>query len=95
MKQELINRIVKFRDERGWRGDQTAEALAKSLAIKSAYLLEQYQWASKEKNIDEVKSDFADLMIYAVLFAEKYGFDFEQILEEQLKKNEIRFPVVK
>jgi len=95
MKKELINRIVAFRNERGWKPDQTAEALAKSLSIKAAHLLEQYQWTNQEKNIDEVKDDFADLLIYAVLFAEKYGFDIEKIIEEQIAKNEEKFPLRK
>ena len=41
---ETMQKIMEFRDERGWKPYHTPENLAKSISIEAAELLECFQW---------------------------------------------------
>ncbi|HKL47157.1 MAG TPA: hypothetical protein VJ878_00680, partial [Candidatus Izemoplasmatales bacterium] len=59
---KLINDIIKFRDERGWKHHDTPSALAKSIIIEAAELLENYQWEDVSPNMENVKEELADVL---------------------------------
>ena len=42
-----------------------------------------------------MKEELADVMIYAIMLADKYGFDIEEIILAKIKKNEEKYPVSK
>jgi len=44
---------------------------------------------------EKVKEELADVLAYAFLLAEKYGFDVKEILMEKIKKNGEKYPVEK
>ena len=92
--EELINKILSFRDERDWKQFHTPENLAKSIMIEAAELLENFQWNNcfdKEKLVEEL----ADVMIYCVLMADSLEVDITKIMEEKLRKNSDKYPVEK
>ncbi len=92
--EELINKILSFRDERDWKQFHTPENLAKSIMIEAAELLENFQWNNcfdKEKLVEEL----ADVMIYCVLMADSLEVDITKIIEEKLRKNSAKYPVEK
>lgn len=89
---KLIDDIIKFRDERGWKRHDTPQALAKSIIIEAAELLENYQWEDESPNIENVKEELADVLIYAIAMASDLGFDPEAIIREKLDKNAIKYP---
>jgi NTP pyrophosphatase (non-canonical NTP hydrolase) len=91
----LIKKIVAFRDKRDWKQFHTSENLAKSILIEAAELLELYQWNSQEKSIDRVKDELADILIYVLLLADKYDLDIEKIILEKLNENESKYPINK
>ena len=45
--------------------------------------------------VDEVKEELADVLAFAFLMAEKYGFDVKQIILEKMEKNAVKYPVSK
>ena len=92
MNEKLIDKILRFRDERDWKKFHTPENLAKSILIESAELLEEFQWQSKEKNFNNLKNELADVLIYCVLLADHYKLDLEEIIEAKLKENEKKYP---
>lgn len=92
--EELINKILSFRDERDWKQFHTPENLAKSIMIEAAELLENFQWNNcfdKEKLVEEL----ADVMIYCVLMADSIEVDITKIMEEKIRKNSAKYPVEK
>lgn len=95
MDKELINKILKFRNDRNWEQFHTGQNLAKSIVIEAAELLEVYQWDDKEKSVDKVKEELADVLIYCVLLAEKYNLNIEDIIKEKLDSNNKKYPVDK
>lgn len=94
MKKELIERIIKFRNDRDWKQFHSPVNLSKSIAIEAAEILECFQWSS-EFDKDEVCDEFADVLIYCALLADALEVDMDKIVETKLKKNEERYPVSK
>ncbi len=92
---KLVEEIMKFRDDRGWQSNDKPENLAKSIIIEAAELLENYQWGPDHANIENVKEEIADVIIYAIAMAHDLGFDIEKIIKEKLAKNAVKYPAKK
>lgn len=91
---EVTKEILKFNAERDWDQFHSPENLAKSICIESGELLECFQW-NNEYNIEEVKSELADVINYALLLADKLGVDPEQIVLDKMKETGKKYPVEK
>jgi len=92
---DIINKIIEFRNQRGWENNDQPENLAKSIIIEAAELLENYQWGPDHADLVNVKEEIADVIIYAIAMAYDLGFDVEKIIEEKLVKNAIKYPIKK
>ena len=95
MKKETYDRLLKFRDDRDWSQFHTGENLAKSLIIEAGELLEVFQYSDKEKSIDKVKEELADVLMYALLLADRYNLDIDEIINEKIDSNEKKYPADK
>lgn len=94
--QQIIDRIKTFTKERDWEQFHNAKDLALALSIEASELNECFLWKSAEQgNVDKIKDELADILIYAILFADKYNFDFKELILEKLDKNEKKYPVDK
>ncbi|MFA7561300.1 MAG: nucleotide pyrophosphohydrolase [Candidatus Izemoplasmatales bacterium] len=92
---KLLEEIIKFRDERGWRNHDTPQALAKSIIIEAAELLENYQWEDTSPNLENVEEELADVLIYSLAMCSDLGLDPEKIIRNKLVKNEVKYPKIK
>lgn len=92
---EVINRLIKFRDDRNWKQFHTPNNLAKSIAIESSELLINYQFDDHYFDLENVKDELADIMAYCFMLSEHYGFDLETIMNDKIDKNEEKYPVGK
>ncbi len=93
---EIIAEIIKFRDERDWEQFHNPKDLAIALNIETSELLELFLWKDAESaNKEKVKEELADILTYAFLIAEKYGFDVKNIIREKIKINSAKYPVDK
>ena len=94
--QDLRNNIKAFVKERDWEQFHNAKDLALALSIETAELNEYFLWKSHdEANVDKIKDELADILIYAILFADKYGFDIPKIINEKVEKNAAKYPIDK
>jgi NTP pyrophosphatase (non-canonical NTP hydrolase) len=89
---KILEEIVKFRDERGWRDHDTPQALAKSIIIEAAELLENYQWEDTHPNLTNVEEELADVLIYSLAMCSDLGLDPETIIRKKMVKNEVKYP---
>jgi NTP pyrophosphatase (non-canonical NTP hydrolase) len=91
MNQDLIEKIINFRDERNWDQFHNPKDLAISISLEAAELLETFQWSGadleKSNKLDNMKEELADVLIYSILLAEKLNLDISEIIEHKLKKN--------
>ncbi len=92
---ELLKTIIDFRNKRGWEKHDTPQALAKSIIIEAAELLENYQWEDSTPDLENVKEELADVLIYTLAMVNDLGFDPEKIIYEKLEKNKIKYPEIK
>lgn len=95
MKNETYKRLMKFRDDRDWSQFHTGENLAKSIMIEAGELLEVFQYTEKEKSIEKVKEELADVFMYAMLLADKYNLDIDEIINDKMDSNERKYPAEK
>lgn len=92
MKKETYDRLMKFREDRDWAQFHTGENLAKSICIEAAELLEVFQWTDKEKSMDKVREELADVIMYCTLMADHYHLDIDEIVNVKLDANEKKYP---
>lgn len=99
MKEEIIEEIIKFRDERNWNQFHTPKDLSISISIEANELLEIFQWKEDEevldKNKKEIKEELADIMIYAIILSHELDIDLEKAIYDKLNKNSKKYPVDK
>jgi NTP pyrophosphatase (non-canonical NTP hydrolase) len=93
---EIMESILKFRNERDWEKFHNAKDLAICLNIESAELLECFLWkAEDEVNTEKIKDELADVFYSAFLIANKFNLDIKEIILDKLKKNEAKYPIEK
>ncbi|OFI49357.1 nucleotide pyrophosphohydrolase [Floricoccus tropicus] len=93
-----MEKINKFRDDRNWRQFHNEKDLAISISLEASELLEIYQWKNSEegnKDIEHIKEELADVLIYSYMLADNLNFDIDKIIEEKLIKNDEKYPVEK
>ena len=95
MKQETIERIRKFTDDRDWDQFHTPANLAKSISIEANELLECFQWSDTEYDLEHVKEELADVIVYCQNMLDKLGLDVDEIVMSKMTKNEVKYPVEK
>ncbi len=95
MKQETIDRIRKFTEDRDWDQFHSPSNLAKSIVIESAELLECFQWDNEQFDEQHVKEELADVMVYCQNLLDKLGFDADEIINMKMTQNEAKYPVEK
>lgn len=95
MKQETINRILKFTADRDWDQFHTPANLAKSISIEANELLECFQWSDTDYDLEEVKDELADVIVYCIDMLDKLGLDADEIINRKMSKNEAKYPVEK
>ena len=64
MNKETIERIRKFTIDRDWDQFHSPANLAKSISIEANELFECFQWDEEHYDINEVKEELADVLVY-------------------------------
>lgn len=92
---DVIEALLKFRDERNWKQFHTPENLAKSIVLEAAELLENFQWQTHNESIENIKDELADIMTYCLFMCEHYQLDINDIILEKMNKNAKKYPIEK
>lgn len=93
-----MDKVNQFRDERNWRQFHNEKDLALSISLEASELLEIFQWktaAEGVENLDAIKDELADVLIYAYMLADNLNLDIDDIIERKLIKNKEKYPVEK
>jgi NTP pyrophosphatase (non-canonical NTP hydrolase) len=94
--EELQKLLIEFRDDRDWAQFHNAKDLALALSIEASELNELFLWKkAEEANVEKVKEELADVIGYALLIAEKYNFDINEIVKNKISKNAEKYPIDK
>ena len=95
MKKETIQRIRKFSEDREWGQFHSPANLAKSISIEANELLECFQWSDENYDLQAVKEELADVLVYCRDLLDKLNVDEDEIVNEKMDKNEAKYPVEK
>ena len=94
--QEIIDALIKFRNERDWEQFHNPKDLALAINVEAGELLEIFLWKNADDvNKEKVKEELADVFAFAFLLADKYGFDVKQIVLNKIESNSAKYPVDK
>jgi NTP pyrophosphatase (non-canonical NTP hydrolase) len=96
---EIIDALVKFRNERDWEQFHDSKNLAIAIACEAAELNELFLWKTLEEceqvDEDKIKEEVADILAFSFLLAERHGFDIKEIMLNKIRKNGEKYPVHK
>lgn len=95
MNQQTIDRIRKFTEDRDWDQYHSPENLAKSIVIEASELLECFQWNNEEYDLQHVKEELADVLVYSRNLLDRLGLDEDEIVNMKMDQNEKKYPVDK
>lgn len=100
--QDFLAAVRAFRDARDWSQFHTPKQLAAALAIEAAELQECFLWRTDEQvdaemttaaGRDAVAEELADVMMFALLLADRLGIEVGRAIATKLAINEQRYPV--
>jgi dCTP diphosphatase len=101
---ELKNRLLAFVRERDWEQFHSPKNLSMALAAESGELMEHFLWATPEQSLvvandpakrGKIADELADVVIYALEFANITGLDVAAAIEAKMASNAKKYPVEK
>lgn len=97
---EIKSRVLEFVRVRDWERFHSPKNLSMALAAEAAELMEHFLWDSPEASVQRAKEDavadeLADIVIYAIEFANMTGIDLSKAIEAKMAKNARKYPVEK
>jgi len=101
---EIKARVLAFARERDWEQFHAPKNLSMALAAEAGELMEHFLWATPEASRtiaqDEIKlrkieEELADVVIYALEFANMTGIDVAAAIEKKMAANAAKYPVEK
>ena len=99
---DLVAAACRFRDARDWAQFHTPKNLAAAVAIEAAELQERFLWktdAEADKALTDpahlagVADEIADVVMFAMLLADRLGIDLAEAITAKLAANEAKYPV--
>lgn len=101
---EIKSRVLAFARERDWEQFHAPKNLSMALAAEAAELMEHFLWAepAASRSIVEqpakrakIEEELADIVIYALEFANMTGIDVATAIERKMSANAAKYPVEK
>ncbi|HUR60197.1 MAG TPA: nucleotide pyrophosphohydrolase [Opitutaceae bacterium] len=101
---ELKGRVLAFVRERDWEQFHTPKNLSMALAAEAGELMEHFLWATPEQSRaialepakrSKIADELADVVIYALEFANMTGLDLSAAIEAKMASNAKKYPVEK
>ncbi len=100
--ESLKAEVADFIRQRQWERYHDPKAVAMSIAIEAAELLEAFQWlepdeswaaVKDESQRNQVADELADVLIYCLSFANLADIDLSTAIRSKLNRNKKRFPI--
>ena len=101
---ELKSRVLTFVRERDWEQFHSPKNLSMALAAETGELMEHFLWESGEQSLAianlpanraKIADELADVVIYALEFANMTGLDVAAAIEAKMAANAKKYPIEK
>jgi len=100
----LKQRVHEFALERDWLQFHSPKNVSMALAAEAGELMEHFLWTDSEASHDraregkrraDIEDELADIVIYALEFANVTGIDLADAITAKMAKNAAKYPVEK
>lgn len=102
IKQETIDRIIQFRNDRDWAQFHTLKDLSLGLGIEVAELQEFFLWKNNQELTETINSkresigdELADIFIFLAYLSNDLGIDLDEAINRKIEKNDKKYPIEK
>jgi dCTP diphosphatase len=101
---EIKTRVLAFARERDWEQFHAPKNLSMALAAEAGELMEHFLWATPEASRTiaqdaakrrKIEEELADVVIYALEFANMTGIDVAAAIETKMAANAAKYPIEK
>ncbi len=101
---QLKERVLAFARERDWEQFHAPKNLSMALAAEAGELMEHFLWSTPEASREiarssikrgKIEEELADVIIYALEFANIAGIDVTQAVQRKMQANAAKYPVEK
>jgi len=101
---QLKDRVLAFARERDWEQFHAPKNLSMALAAEAGELMEHFLWSTPEESRataadpakrGKIAEELADVIIYALEFANATGMDVAASIEAKMAANAKKYPVEK
>lgn len=101
---EIKAKVLAFARERDWEQFHSPKNLSMAISAEAAELMEHFLWQSSEQSLEDmstsdlrepVEEELADIMIFAIEFANVAGIDLSEVIERKMRRNAEKYPVEK
>ena len=101
---ELRERVLAFVRERDWEQFHSPKNLSMALSAEAGELMEHFLWSSPDESRKiamegakraKIAEELADVVIYALEFANATGLDVAASIESKIAANARKYPVEK
>ena len=101
---DLKQRVLAFAQEREWGQFHSPKNLSMALAAEAAELMENFLWSTPEESRalardarkrEAIEQELADVVIYALQFANQTGIDVAAAIAAKIEFNARKYPVEK
>ena len=101
--QDLKTVVENFVEERDWAQFHSPKNLSMALAVEASELMDLFKWKTveeaqeemKDKLLEDAADELADIMIYAIAFANRNGIDIAKAVTSKTEKNKAKYPADK
>jgi dCTP diphosphatase len=101
---QLKDRVLGFARERDWEQFHAPKNLSMALAAEAGELMEHFLWTTPEESRSvarepakrsKIAEELADVVIYALEFANATGLDLAAAIGAKIEANALKYPVEK
>ena len=100
IKQETINKIIKFRNDRDWGQFHTIKDLCIGLNIEVSELQEIFLWKNDlelkkiiKNNKESIGDELADIFIFLAYLSNDLSIDLNEAINRKIDKNGNKYPI--
>jgi|TARA_B100000315_G_C14258428_1_gene443000 NTP pyrophosphatase (non-canonical NTP hydrolase) len=98
----LIDKIIKFREERDWKQFHSLKDLCLGIGIEVAELQELFLWKTDKQienliktNKEQLSDELADIFIFLAYLGNDLNINLNEAVLNKIEKNKQKYPVSK
>ena len=100
--QELMDEVIKFREERAWQEITNLKDIAIATSLEAAELLDHFKWKTDQeieqylaKHRTEIEEEVMDVLFNVLLMVDRLRINVDTSFFKKMEKNKKKYPIEK